>query len=84
MPDLKEGYSKFLQSSLFIETIIHISRSENSNDSEQMDLAIVFLTKNMELIMNTENCKQFVRQEPERAIEYQLKAFKIGYTKTIG
>lgn len=74
----------FLQSSLFIDTTTYIFRTENSNDSEQMDLAIVFLAKNMELIMNTEGWKQFVRQEPERAIEYQLKAFKIGYTKTIG
>lgn len=83
MPDLKEECAKFLQSSLSIDTIAHIFRSENSNNSELMDLAIVFLAKNMELIMNTDGWKQFMRQEPERAIEYQLKALKIGYTKTI-
>lgn len=53
IPDLKKECMKFLQSSLSIDTITHIFRSEDSNDFDLMDLAVIFLAKNMEAIHET-------------------------------
>lgn len=83
LPHLKEECITFLKESLSIGTITNFLRSAGDNDSELLDVALVFLARNLEDIMFTDEWKQFTGEDPNRTIQYQFKALKIGYTKTI-
>ena len=82
MPELKEQCISFLKTSLSIDTITDILRLID-NESDLFEEVIFFFAKNMEVIMDTEEWKQFIAEEPNRAVQCHLKALKIGYTKTI-
>ena len=82
MPELKEQCISFLKTSLSLDTVTDILRLID-NESDLFEEVIFFFAKNMEVIMDTDEWKQFIAEEPNRAVQCHLKALKIGYTKTI-
>lgn len=82
-PELKEECVDFMKKSLSIETISDVVRLTIKNDEYELhEMATLFFARNLEAIIVTDKWQQFMIEDIAQAVNFHLKALKIGYTKT--